>query len=374
MAYRIIGTMVALSLSGMAEVHNHGSSVQGGFLSGEGWSITPHLSTALALGGSTGDADFLADSGHHDPHYDGFNMQAFEFGGSVEIGDDFTIFAMYNMQWDREERWDGHWEEAYMDYRILPSLTIRSGMQMPAFGRENHLHIHARDYVHAALATTRFLGEDGLIMNGVSFTNTWGSSDQHALTVGLGSVYALDHGHDEEEHNDHPLHAEEALLKGNKLQARWQSELRPWQVGLSGIVGENHWDRTTFLVGADIERRMRVAGKAATLAAEWSYRHVDGINEEADMKVSFDETALCLALAYDFAEDWQWHNRIEWLSGEEMAGLDERTRFSTNVTHVNCWGYTHNTLRLQYDADFLPGGEVENSVWLQLVVEWGDGH
>ncbi len=370
---------MVLTLSGMAEVHNHGGHSQGDFLSGEGWSFTPHLSTALSLGGSTGDDHFLEDSGHHDPHYDGFNMQAFEFGGSANFGDDFTIFAIYNMQWDREERWDGHWEEAYMDFQILPSLKIRSGMQLAAFGRENELHVHARDYVQAALATTRFLGEDGLIMNGVSFTQSWGSDDEHTLTLGFGSVFSLDHGHEEEEHDgdehdEPPLHAEEALLTGNILQARWQSDLRPWKVGVSGIVGENSWDRTTFIVGADIERRLRIAGKAATLAAEWSYRNVDAIDEEADEYVSFDETALSLSLAYDFAEDWQWHNRIEWLSGEEMAGLDERTRFSTNVSHVNCWGYTHNTIRLQYDADFLPGGEEEHSVWLQLVVEWGDGH
>lgn len=365
---------MALSLSGMAEVHHHGGGSHGEIMQGDGWKIFPHLSTALSLGGSTGDADFLAETGHHDPHYDGFNMQAFEVGGAVELGDDFTIFAIYNLQWDREERWDGHWEEAYFDFRILPSLTIRSGMQLPVFGHQNHLHVHARDYVHAALATTRFLGEDGLIMNGVSLTQTWGPREQHSFTLGLGSVFSHEHSHDEEEHDDHPLHAEEALLKGNILQGRLQSKFRPWQVGVSGIVGENHWDRTTFIVGADIERRLRIAGKSATLAAEASYRHVDAINEEEDQNVSFDETALTLSLAYDFAEDWQWHNRVEWLSGEEMAGLDERTRLSTNVTHVNCWGMSHNTLRLQYDADFLPGGEVENSVWLQWVIEWGDGH
>ncbi len=374
MAIRIVSTLLALSLTGMAEVHSHSESEHDNHSAENGVRFSPHLSTALALGGSTGDADFLAESGHHDPHYDGFNLQAFEVGGALDVGDDFTIFAIYNLQWDREEAWDGHWEEAYMDFRILPSLTIRSGMQLPAFGRENYLHVHARDFVQASLATTRFLGEDGLIMNCVSFTNTWGSENQQALTLGLGSVYAHEHSHDEEEHDDHPLHAEEALLKGNILQARWQSEFRPWQVGVSGIVGENHWERTTFIVGADIERRLRIAGKAATLAAEVSYRNVDAINEDDDQKVSFDETALSLSLAYDFAEDWQWNNRIEWLSGEEMAGLDERTRFSTNVSHLYCWNHTHNTLRLQYDADFLPGGEVENSVWFQIVVEWGDGH
>lgn len=370
MAKQIVGVLVLVAQAGMAQVneHSHDHAAHA-----TGWDFSPHASTALAVGGSTGDDDFLAESGHHDPHYDGFNMQAMEVGGRLSYGEEFSLMAIYNLQWDREESWDGHWEEAYMDFRMLPSFSIRTGMQSVHFGRENHLHVHARDFVEASLATTRFMGEDGLIVYGASFTHTWGDDEQHSLTWGGGSVFSHEHEHDEEEHDDYPLHAEEGLLQGNVLQARWQSRFGANSFGLSGLVGENHWNRTTFIVGADAAHQFTIAGKSASLAAEWSYRHVDGIREDNDEKTSFDETALAITLAYEFAEDWQSNSRLEWLSGADIAGLDERTRFSTNVSRFDCWfQHWHGTTRLQYDADFLPGGEVESTVWLQLVLEWGD--
>lgn len=378
MAKQAMTILTILATVVVVKAHTQGGDSSTALTDMHGVRITPHLSTALALGGSTGDAEFLEESGHHDPHYDGFNMQAFELGGGVEFGEDFSVFAIYNLQWDREEKWDGHWEEAYMDFRIHPALTIRSGIQLVNFGRENNLHVHERDFVQASLATTRFLGEDGLILSGASFTHTWGDDDQHSLTFGLGSVFELEHGHSEEEHEEEheeaAMHAEDAYLSGNTVHARWQSNFSPWTVGVSGVVGENHWERTTYIVGADVSRRLRIAGKSATVAAEWSYRHVDGYEEESEAEASFDETALSVSFAYDVAEDWEWHNRVEWLSGAEIAGLDERVRFSTNMSHFFCWNQLHHTLRLQYDADFLPGVEVENSVWLQFVIEWGEGH
>jgi hypothetical protein len=101
---------------------------------------------------------------------------------------------------------------------------------------------------------------------------------------------------------------------------------------------------------------------------------LEGYEEESGAEASFDEAASGVSFAYDVAEHWQWHSREEWLTGAEIAGLDERVRFSTNMSHWFCWNHLHNTLRLQYDADFLPGGAVENSVWLQFVIEWREGH
>ena len=66
---------------------------------------------------------------------------------------------------------------------------------------------------------------------------------------------------------------------------------------------------------------------------------------------------------------WDYGGRIEYVSGDSDADLDERWRFSPVVT----WWADESkalSLRLQYNLDSLPRGE-EHSVWLQVGLAWG---
>lgn len=368
--------LLALNSSAMAEIHHHDAHCKHDHANETqtGVRLTPYLSTAMALGGSTGDSHFLEESGHHDPRYDGFNMQAMELGGSLLVGEAFSATAIYNEQWDRNERWDGHWEEAYMNFRILPQLSIKSGIYLADLGSENAQHVHARSFVESSLANTRFLGEDGLIMRGVALTYTWGDDEQHALQFGVGS--AETHEHEEEEHDEEPLiHAHEGIASREMFHARLTSELAGFTGGLSAMRGENAFGRETWLASADVARDFTLAGKSATWAAEVSYRHVDAFEEESGEKASFDETAVSLALHWALRDDLSSHSRIEWISGNDDTELVERTRLSTNLSYQHeLLTQIDSTTRLQYNADLLPGSEVEHSVWLQVILEFGEGH
>lgn len=80
---------------------------------------------------------------------------------------------------------------------------------------------------------------------------------------------------------------------------------------------------------------------------------------------------LLVSALYSPTRQWDMGGRIEYVSGDSEAGLDERWRFSPVATW---WADEEKSLslRLQYNLDSLPGGE-EHSVWLQFGLSWG-GH
>ena len=220
---------------------------------------------------------------------------------------------------------------------------------------------------------TRFLGEDGLIMEGFSLVYEFGSEQQHVLTIGVGSAYEFAHEHEHEEEEEEPLiHAEEGFAVRNIVHGRFATEIGGAQWGVSGMHGENHFGRNTFVVGADVSRDVTLGGKDASFSAEVNYRKVECVEEDSGDDHNFHETAVALAMGYSLTEELSSNSRAEWISGSDAAGLDERVRLSTNLS------YQHQLLeqldgmaRLQYNADFLPGGESESTVWLQYVIEFG---
>jgi hypothetical protein len=368
-------SLLVLASPVAAEVHHHDENCEHGHANekSEGMRFAPHVSASMALGGSTGDDHFFEDAGHHDPRADGWNMQALEVGGAVHVGDDFSIVAIYNEQWDRHTQWNGHWEEAFIKFRMTPRVLIKTGIYMPEVGLQNHLHLHARSFVESNLMNTRFLGEDGLIMEGFSLGYEFGSEQQHVLTIGVGSAYEFAHEHEHEEEEEEPLiHAEEGFAVRNIVHGRFATEIGGAQWGVSGMHGENHFGRNTFVVGADVSRDVTLGGKDASFSAEVNYRKVEGVEEDSGDDHNFHETAVALAMGYSLTEELSSNSRAEWISGSDAAGLDERVRLSTNLS------YQHELLeqldgmaRLQYNADFLPGGESESTVWLQYVIEFG---
>ena len=221
-------SLLVLASPVAAEVHHHDENCEHGHANekSEGMRFAPHVSASMALGGSTGDDHFFEDAGHHDPRADGWNMQALEVGGAVHVGDDFSMVAIYNEQWDRHTQWNGHWEEAFIKFRMTPRVLIKTGIYMPEVGLQNHLHLHARSFVESNLMNTRFLGEDGLIMEGFSLGYEFGSEQQHVLTIGVGSAYEFAHEHEHEEEEEEPLiHAEEGFAVRNSVHGRFATEI-----------------------------------------------------------------------------------------------------------------------------------------------------
>lgn len=337
-------------------------------------SINTHLSASFALGDSSGNVAYLEEAGHHNPQHQGFTMQALEIGSTLQLGQVFSSTAVYNQQWDRDDNGDGHWEEAYMTWQILPSLSIVTGSYLAHVSIENSQHAHSRSFVDSSIAHHRSLGEDGLIMQGLALHHQWGGKGQHSLNIGLGQAQKHEHG--ELEHFAEPLiHAHESNAEREIIHARLASSWQGYHWGLAAMTGENSFGRRTWFAAADLSHDVTLLGKPACYSAQASYRHAEAEEELSATLTTFDESAMSLMLQWQLSDTVTTNTRLEWISGSDRTELIERTRLSTNVSYQHALTEQIDSLaRLQYNLDFLPGNEKENTLWLQVVIEFGSGH
>lgn len=387
-----------------------------------GWfRLHPHVNAAFAIGGSTAEKNFNLIQGSHAPVDDGFNLQGIEIGGAAEFGEVLALHAYHNVFWDRFDGWDSEWEEAYATIHLPGDVSIRGGQFFAAFGHENTLHLHQRQFVEPPISMVRLLGEEGLIVQGAELAwhlpgtrKKWqlrlgyGQAPDHshgatrelrreAYLEGIEHAGEPDHGHEEgeeehegEEHGHHHGHglagnggaydAENAYLDDGFFTGRL--ETKP---GIAGIEtagfsfagGENGFGRTTWIAGADVRGETELADRPLWWQGEVFYRAVEA-RDEAGIKGDYDETGIYAACGYEFMEDWIAAGRLEWASGNRMSGNERRWRASANVGRVvELARQLDLHTRLQYSYDRLGGYEDEHSVWLQFVLNFGageDGH
>ena len=125
------------------------------------------------------------------------------------------------------------------------------------------------------------------------------------------------------------------------------------------------------MVGADLFGTFDLAGMPSWWRAEAFYRSVDAY-DRAGLPGHFDETGIYAACGCEFVEDWMLAARVEWASGDRMAGAERRIRASTNVEHVSHLAeFADLHTRLQYTFDDLGGYGTEHTVWLQFVLNLG---
>lgn len=368
--------------------------------------FSPHLSAAVALGGSSSEKNLGMIAGGHAPIDDGFNLQGIELGAEVQLGESLSLLAIHHAFWDPFDHWDSEWEEAYAGIALTADLSLRGGQFFAPFGRENSLHLHERAFIEPPISMIRLLGEDGLIVQGGEVAWTLPATDERwTLRLGYGQARehehgngrelrreayyeALEGGHEEEEEEHHHAHgiaggggiydAEDAYLADGFIFGRVESEALGEGidgVGFSFAAGRNGFGRTTWIAGADVRGGGEWAGRPLWWEGETYFRGVQAV-DASGADGSFDELGCVVGLGWEVADHWTLASRLEWASGNRMSGNERRWRFASNVSRLlHPGGGTDLTARLQYSYDRLGGYADDHSVWLQLVLSFGDeGH
>lgn len=361
------------------------------------WSIAdilfPNIHIHSLGGGSSGEIDEL-ETGGHDPKRQSFSAQAIEPGMSLRTKY-VEGFANYLFYQDGNGDWDGELEEAFGKIVNIPGgFELKGGQYLSRFGMINDKHLHAKDFVDSEIVLSRFLGDDGLKLQGgeVSWTLPFGMDPTFVsiATLGFGDAPADDHGHGHEESADEPPHeGEEGTLTDDVWTARIVSRYRfddfhSVTIGASSAGGTNGFGRDTHVAGLDAEYLWREnglekGGRAFRLRGEALWRDVDAFSEhDEDEDGVIDETYAgnYQELGFHTQAIYTWNNhldtalRLEWAQGVDDFGQDERFRISPSVAYWFDDGRRIG-VRAQYNHDMLSGGRNENSIWFQLNIALG---
>lgn len=374
----------------------------------------PHLSVALAIGGSSSEKNLGVIAGGHAPIDDGFNLQAIEPGFVMEFGEMLSIHTNYNLFWDRYDQWGGEWEDAYIALDLPGGVAFRGGQFLAPFGYENQLHIHDREFVEPPISMIRLLGEDGLFVQGADFAFHFPDPGKRTIfRLGYGQARPHDHGfserearrdlyyealegedhhdddhgdeddhHDDEDEHSHGLagnggiyDADDAYLDDGfffaRLETRTPSLSGVDLIGLSFAGGKNGFDRTTWIAGIDLNGSFEVVERPAWWRTEAFYRYVNAYDTNGNAG-NFDEAGIYASCGLEFAEDWTTAARLEWASGNRDVGAEKRWRASANIGRVCHLGKQADLhTKLQYSYDNLGGYGNDHAVWLQFVLNIG---
>ena len=340
--------------------------------------IAPRVHLRAAIG-DTSLEDSELDHGGHDPNQSGFSIPALSLGADMHYGENIAGFAEGILSWNDEDHWNAELEELYLKLLHLPGgFDLKTGRLLAAVGTQNSIHNHAWKFVDADLGNVRFLGEDGLIIEGVELTWMVPTHWDDRLVVSFGDTVKHEHeeegGEIESDHN-HSEEAEEALWDKNILSARyqaifWPSDTSQFIYGASCVTGENYMGKNAQIYGFDFTytwREDKPQGKQFTWRNDTMLRKVS--TEEG----SFEETAFSSAALYRFKPEWEVGLRYNYLEGVKDPKLPERHRISPSLTHYFFLGKTPAVARLQYNYDHSDERDDDHSIWLQFGFEWGAG-
>jgi hypothetical protein len=363
------------------------------------WSIGGILFPNLHLHGvggfTSGHAEELA-SGAHDPQRQSFSAQAIEPGLSLRT-QYLEGFANYLFYQDSHGDWDGELEEAFGKITGIPGgLELKGGQFLSRFGALNDKHLHAWDFIDSELVLSRFLGDDGLLLQGGELSWTLPLGMDPALvaiaSVGFGNARTHDHGHDDHhshEEEETPHEGEESVLEDDVWTARLAvrhryDDFRSTTAGISAAGGTNGFGRDTHVIGLDAEYLWREnglepGGRAFRWRNELLWRDVDAYSEHDE-----DDDGVIDEIYRGSYQEWgfythaiyTWHDRLDtslrlgWAEGVDDFGQDERFRISPAVS----WWFDSSRrigLRAQYNYDAIASHDDEHSLWLQLSIALG---
>ncbi|MBT8038581.1 MAG: hypothetical protein KJO21_13685 [Verrucomicrobiae bacterium] len=345
--------------------------------------LEPTLHARLAHGNTSLPADEVAFGGH-DPSEDNFNFQGFELGTNIHLGESLKGFATVNIFKRDGEAFESEFEEGFLKLINLPgNFEMRGGRMLARFGDQNARHLHAWDFADASMTNVRFLGEDGFALDGGEITWLVPTPFADALSIGFGSAVA--HTHEEEEAHaggggghDHGEEAEMARPEKNIIVVRYQTQFGPndfhrFQAGGSYLEGDNGFDMTTQIYGADFtytwrQHGLEPGGKQFRWRTEWLMRDVE--NDEG----GFDDSGFNSALLWEFIENWEAGLRYGYVEGVADPELAERHRTSLSLARkIDLGNDITGLVRLQYNHDDIRGHGGEDSIWLQFGFDWGPG-
>ena len=351
-----------------------------------------------AVVGDTDLEDAGLARGGHDPIYSGISVPALSLGADILYGEHFAGFTEGIVSWNDQDGWDAELEELYVKIMHLPGgFEIKAGQLLATVGTQNNIHNHGWKFVDADMGSVRFLGEDGLIIEGAEIawlaptrwddllTISFGKAIEHTHEEEHGDKHHGEHEDEHEEHGDelkeqkdehgHSEEAEESLWDRNLFIARYQATFWPGDTyqlvyGASYVQGKNFMGRTARLYGLDLTYTWlqdEDHGKQFAWRNEAMFREVD--TDEG----SFDEFALSSAALYKFNREWEIGLRYDYLEGVNDPELPERHRISPSLAHYLPIKNIESVIRLQYNYDHSEERGNDHSVWLQFGFEWGAG-
>lgn len=364
------------------------------------WSIGDVLFPSLHLHGvggfSTGDIGELQNGGH-DPRREPFSAQALEPELSLETRS-FEGFANYLLFQDADGEWDGELEEAYGKIILIPGgFELKGGQYLASFGLLNEQHTHGWDFVDSETALGRFLGEEGLLLQGgelawklpIGLDHSWSAFAK--LGFGNAPAHREEHGHGEHAEDEAPHEGENAAPVDDVWTARLTASHRlddyhQLSAGVSHADGTNGFGRNTMVTGFDVqylwrEKGLQHGGKAFRWRNEVLWRDVDAFSEHDEdgdgivdetYRGNYAEWGFYTHAIYTWNERFDTGLRLGWVEGIDDFGQDETLRISPVIS---CWWDEDRRvgLRVQYNYDALSGREDEHSLWLQLSLALGAG-
>lgn len=365
-----------------------------------GGAVFPNLHLHGTAGTSSGKTENLAN-GAHDPRRSAISAQAIEPGFSVRTRY-VEGFANYLFYQDAHGDWDGELEEAFGKLVNLPGgFETKAGRFLPRQGSLNHQHLHAWDFVDAETATTRFLGDDGLLLEGaeVSWTLPLGTDPVFTsiISAGFGNAPAHDHEHHHDHGVDEPHHEADGALPNDDIATlRWMARFRfddfhSITIGTSCANGNNQLHRETQVYSMDAEYLWREnglepGGRAFRWRNEYLWREFGAYSEHDEDGDGVIDTTLGDEIFDENLREngfyshviYSWNPRLDtglrlgWVEGNHSVGLDETIRISPAVT----WWLDDAKsigLRTQYNLDTVRHGDDDHALWFQLNISLGSG-
>ena len=328
---------------------------------------------------------------------------------------------------------DGEFEEAYGTIDVPGvALKGGRYLNAFGFENDIHLHgwnFVDQPLVYGRFLGDHGLRTEGGSMNlplptrwGANIDLSFGNSVAHDHSHGHGDEDDDDHGHDgeDEDHGHEHGEGEDLLFDGfffaGRLLIPWNSDdFNRWGSHVSVSVGDNAIGGQTVVYGtglayewlengyepggARFRTSAEIFGRSWTAGDHGHHGHGEehegdhdhdedhGHDEDHDHDHDHDhdedhrheedhgpegsgtDFGFLVSALYSPSYQWDLGGRIEYVSGDSEADLDERWRFSPVATW---WANEEKSLslRLQYNLDSLPSGE-EHSVWLQFGLSWG---
>ncbi len=348
--------------------------------------------------GDTSANSFSEIGGHvHDPN-DNFAVQGLEPGMNLRVDDWLAGFTNINVFTDSNHEIDWELEEAFLKFKNLPGgFEIRGGRMFARMGLQNNQHLRAWTLVNSNLTTSQFLGEEGLMSEGVELT--WRKDFDRgffAISSNFSNTDSHHHHSDEEGHreDEHGQSSEDAFMEDSVFVTRallsynW-NDFHQNRLGINTAWGENGFGRDTSMHSIDYvytwrENGIELGGREFSIGAEYFHRDIEWMDEDDPILLgSTSQNSLMAFINYRFHPQWIAGLRYEYLEGAS-GGADihlseteyafesaERERLTLALTRE----FRHSdimlsTIRLQYSHDNL---EEENadSIWLQFGCNFG---
>tara|TARA_B110000003_G_scaffold63671_1_gene64228 strand:- start:26824 stop:27975 length:1152 start_codon:yes stop_codon:yes gene_type:complete len=348
--------------------------------------------------GDTSAESFSEIGGHaHDPN-DNFAVQGLEPGLNLRVDDWLAGFTNINVFTDSNHEIDWELEEAFLKFKNLPGgFEIRGGRMLARMGLQNNQHLHTWTLVNSNLTTSQFLGEEGLMSEGIELT--WRKDFDRgffAISSNFSNTASHNHHGDEEGHgeDEHGLSSQDALMEDSVFVTRallsynW-NDFHQNRLGINTAWGENGYGRDTSMHSIDYvytwrENGIEIGGREFSIGAEYFYRDVEWIAEDDHtLHGANSQSSLMAYINYRFHPQWIAGLRYEYLEGAR-GGADihlgetnyafksaEHKRLTLALTRE----FRHSdimlsTIRLQYSHDDLED-ENADSIWLQFGFNFG---